>query len=68
MYQLLYEHFGSLGQKAQFDGLTPAGEKKYRSITSLQDETGRKMQSIAKNAPGSFIDFSRSNYPIFLGS
>jgi len=46
------------GQKAQFDGLTPTGEKKYRSITSLQDETGRKMRSVSKNAPGSFIDFS----------
>jgi hypothetical protein len=45
------------GQKAQFDGMTPAGEKKYRNITNLQEEAGRKMQSAAKNAPGSFIDF-----------
>jgi hypothetical protein len=45
------------GQKAQFDGLTPSGEKRYRSITNLQEQTGRKMQSVPKNAPGSFIDF-----------
>jgi hypothetical protein len=50
------------GQKAQFDGITPAGEKRYRSITSLQEETGRKMQSVSKNAPGSFIDFSTYEY------
>jgi len=46
------------GQKAQFDGLSPAGEKRYRSISSLQEKTGQKMQSVSRNAPGSFIDFS----------
>ncbi|KAE8452394.1 hypothetical protein EG329_001094 [Mollisiaceae sp. DMI_Dod_QoI] len=46
------------GQKAQFDGLTPMGEKRYRSITSLQEQTGRKMQSLSKSTPGSFIDFA----------
>jgi hypothetical protein len=45
------------GHKAQFDGMTPTGNKRYRAITSLQEETGRKMQSIHKLAPGSFIDF-----------
>jgi len=45
------------GQKAQFDGMTPSGEKRYRSITNLQEETSRKMQSVSRNAPGSFIDF-----------
>jgi hypothetical protein len=45
------------GQKAQFDGMTSAGEKKYRNITNLQEEAGRKMQSVAKNTPGSFVDF-----------
>lgn len=45
------------GQKAQFDGMTPSGEKRYRNITNLQEETGRKMQSVSRNAPGSFIDF-----------
>lgn len=45
------------GQKAQFDGVTAAGEKRFRCITTLQEETGRKLQSISKHALGSFIDF-----------
>jgi len=45
------------GHKAQFDGMTPNGNKRYRAITSLQEEIGRKMQSMSKLAPGSFIDF-----------
>lgn len=54
------------GQKAHFDGLTPTGEKRYRNVTSLQEETGRKMQSVAKNAPGSFIDFSKPEIFYFV--
>jgi len=46
------------GQKAQFDGMNSLGEKKYRNITNLQEETGRKMQSVSRNAPGAFIDFA----------
>ncbi|KAH6663861.1 hypothetical protein B0J14DRAFT_253979 [Halenospora varia] len=45
------------GQKAQFDGITPMGEKRYRAVTSLQEETGRKMRSMSRNTPGSYIDF-----------
>jgi len=45
------------GQKAQFDGMTSMGEKRFRSISSLQEETGRKMQSVPRNTPGSYIDF-----------
>lgn len=45
------------GQKAQFDGMTERGEKRYRAVTNLQKETTRKMRSIPRNAPGSFIDF-----------
>lgn len=45
------------GQKAQFDGTTPAGEKKYRAVTNFQEETTRKMRSHSKNSPGSYIDF-----------
>jgi hypothetical protein len=45
------------GQKAQFDGMTPSGEKRYRGVTNLQKETFSKMQYIRRNAPGSFIDF-----------
>jgi len=46
------------GQKAQFDGVNSVGEKRYRNVTVLQEETGRKMRSVSKNAPGSFIDFT----------
>ena len=45
------------GQKAQFDGMNPAGEKRYRSITTFQEESGKIMQSMPGHAPGSFIDF-----------
>jgi len=46
------------GQKAQFDGMTPTGEKRYRSVTTLQDNAGKKMRSVSRNAPGSYIDFT----------
>ncbi|KAI1390310.1 uncharacterized protein F4822DRAFT_428648 [Hypoxylon trugodes] len=48
------------GQKAQFDGLTPRGERKYRSVSVLQGETARKMSAVSRNAPGSYIDFRLS--------
>jgi len=46
------------GQKAQFDGMNSFGEKRYRNITNLQEDAGRKMKSVSRNAPGAFIDFS----------
>jgi len=46
------------GQKAQFDGVNPLGEKRYRNLTTLQEETARKMRSVSRNAPGAFIDFT----------
>jgi hypothetical protein len=45
------------GQKAQFDGVTPQGNKRYRAVSKLQDETGRKMRNVPRFAPGAFIDF-----------
>ena len=45
------------GQKAQFDGTTPSGEKRYRTVSCLQEETCHKMQSMARNIPGSYVDF-----------
>ncbi|ESZ94584.1 hypothetical protein SBOR_4995 [Sclerotinia borealis F-4128] len=45
------------GQKAQFDGMTPMGEKRYRAVSSLQEETSRKIHSVSKFSPGSYIDF-----------
>lgn len=45
------------GQKAQYDGMTSAGEKRYRSVSTLQSDSCKKMQSTPKRSPGSFIDF-----------
>jgi hypothetical protein len=45
------------GHKAQFDGLTPAGEKKFKPVSNLQETTGRKMRSLPRTTPGSWIDF-----------
>jgi len=47
------------GQKAQFNGTNPiSGEKKYKAVTALQEESGRKMRSLPKATPGSYIDFT----------
>ncbi|KAH8676313.1 hypothetical protein BX600DRAFT_432830 [Xylariales sp. PMI_506] len=46
------------GQKAQFNGVNAHGEKQYRAVSVLQDETTRKMAAVPRNAPGSFVDFS----------
>jgi hypothetical protein len=48
------------GQKVQYDGQTRLGEKRYRAVTNLQKEAGRKMGSIPRNTPGSYIDFQVS--------
>ncbi|KAI1840327.1 hypothetical protein JX266_013459 [Neoarthrinium moseri] len=46
------------GQKAQFDGLSPSGEKRYRAVSALQDETQRKMAAAPRRTPGSYVDFA----------
>ncbi|KAF2401348.1 hypothetical protein EJ06DRAFT_581494 [Trichodelitschia bisporula] len=47
------------GQKAHFDGVYPCtGHAKYKVVTPLQDEAMKKMASVPKLSPGSFIDFS----------
>jgi len=47
------------GQKAQFDGVSPTtGEKRYKAVSSLQEETGRKIRSIPQITPGSWINFA----------
>lgn len=45
------------GQKAQYEGTGPRGEKRYRAVSTLQDETVRKVKSLPKATPGSYIDF-----------
>lgn len=48
------------GHKAQFDGVTVEGDKKYRRVSTLQDKAAQKMRSLSRNAPGSFIEFNIS--------
>lgn len=49
------------GQRARFDGVDPrTGAKNYKTVTALQQETGRKMRDVPRTAPGSHIDFSIS--------
>ena len=45
------------GQKAQFDGINTHGEKRYKSVTALQEETGRKMRNSHPSSPGSYLNF-----------
>jgi hypothetical protein len=45
------------GQKAQYDGINPRGEKQYKPVTALQEETGRKMRISHPSSPGSYLDF-----------
>lgn len=46
------------GQKAQFDGVSPRGDKRYKPVTALQEETGRKMRSLPLATPGSRLEFT----------
>ncbi|KAH6646431.1 hypothetical protein BKA67DRAFT_584264 [Truncatella angustata] len=46
------------GQKAQFDGVTAHGERRYRAVSTLQEETYRKMTAVPRSAPGSYVDFT----------
>ncbi len=48
------------GQKAQFDGITPRGEKRYRAVSAKQDEVARKMATFPRTTPGSYLDFRLS--------
>ncbi|KAI1504313.1 hypothetical protein F5X99DRAFT_35204 [Biscogniauxia marginata] len=48
------------GQKAQFDGYNARGEKQYRAVSALQEETARKMGAMPRHAAGSYVDFRLS--------
>lgn len=45
------------GQKAQFDGMSPMGEKRFKAVSALQEETGRKMRDLPRSTPGSHVEF-----------
>ncbi|KAH8693231.1 hypothetical protein BGW36DRAFT_399937 [Talaromyces proteolyticus] len=57
------------GQKARFDGIDPStGEKRFRTVTALQDKAQRQMSEVPRNAPGSYIDFQLSPTITAFGS
>ncbi|PVI08411.1 hypothetical protein DM02DRAFT_548681 [Periconia macrospinosa] len=47
------------GQKAHFNGVDPrTGEKRFKSVSALQDQVNRTLTSAPKTTPGSFISFN----------
>lgn len=49
------------GSKVRFDGIDPkTGNKRYKTLSCLQDEAERKMGAFSRTAPGSYIDFQIS--------
>jgi hypothetical protein len=46
------------GQKAQFDGVNPHnGEKRFKTVSALQDQVNRTLNKAPKTSPGSYISF-----------
>lgn len=53
--------FWLAGHRAQFDGVDGRfGQKRFKAMTLLQDQAGRKMRSIPRATPGSHVDFHLS--------
>ncbi|KAH7085857.1 hypothetical protein BKA63DRAFT_28131 [Paraphoma chrysanthemicola] len=47
------------GQKAQFDGVNPRnGEKRFKTVSALQDQVNRTLNKVPKATPGSYITFN----------
>ncbi|KAI8941387.1 hypothetical protein NX059_002610 [Plenodomus lindquistii] len=47
------------GQKAQFDGVNPRnGEKRFKTVSALQDSVNRTLNKVPKATPGSYICFN----------
>ncbi|KAF2667794.1 hypothetical protein BT63DRAFT_441361 [Microthyrium microscopicum] len=47
------------GQKIQYDGMDRRiGEKRFKSVSALQEKAQQKMNGIPRATPGSFIDFN----------
>ncbi|KAI5369910.1 Putative stationary phase protein [Septoria linicola] len=49
--------FFTQGRKAQYDGTNSHGDKRFRAISTLQEETSRKTRTVPTATPGSWIDF-----------
>jgi hypothetical protein len=51
--------FANSGRKVQYCGTDRrTGEKRYKGVSELQDKATKKMNSVPKATPGSYIDFS----------
>ncbi|KAK3903043.1 hypothetical protein C8A05DRAFT_14977 [Staphylotrichum tortipilum] len=51
------------GQRARFDGTGPNGEKRYRAVTTAQEQSYGRMERAmraCRPAPGAFVDFKIS--------
>ncbi|KAL2214086.1 hypothetical protein CC79DRAFT_1362867 [Sarocladium strictum] len=48
------------GQKLRYDGLGPRGQKQYRAVSALEDESMTKLGGFASTTPGAYIDFQLS--------
>jgi len=47
------------GQKAQFDGVNlHNGEKRFKTVSALQDQVNRTLNKVPKATPGSYISFN----------
>lgn len=47
------------GQKAQFDGIDPhRGEKRFKSVSALQDQVNRTLNKVPRASPGSYVSFN----------
>ncbi|KAF2131323.1 hypothetical protein P153DRAFT_192551 [Dothidotthia symphoricarpi CBS 119687] len=47
------------GQKAQFNGIdSRTGEKRFKSVSALQDQVNRTLNKVPKATPGSYITFN----------
>ncbi|KAF1936562.1 hypothetical protein EJ02DRAFT_470365 [Clathrospora elynae] len=47
------------GQKAQFDGVNPnSGEKRFKTVSALQDQVNHTLNKVPKTTPGSYIEFN----------
>ncbi|KAJ5794212.1 hypothetical protein N7457_000811 [Penicillium paradoxum] len=57
------------GQKVRFDGVDPrTGEKRYKAVSTLQDQAEREMNVKPHSAPGSYIEFHVSPTITALGA
>lgn len=52
-----FRAFWLSGQKAQFDGMGPRNEKRFKAVSALQHKAGQSLRSVSASAPGSYIDF-----------